>query len=508
MKWSQAIFGVWTLLMGVAIELRAEDNYTDGRGSLLLPPSISSNEVMEEELVSESEFILPSLEEELFLHGGSYLYEPSDVSNQIYAPGHGHSDNLRLPENWQEPQPLSLPDDFLGANFVQWNPHWKWFGRDGSQWEPRLVGYGSYELFGAIYEQNRQRRDGLGHQLIVDFDLALTGTERVHVQFRPLGRENSGGSFWQLNDPVGYQDNSTGVPQRWWFEGELQSIIGALTGDERLQLDINFTAGRFPFLLHNGLLMNDEIVGFVLGKNTITSTPLSNLNVQAFYAIDEVDSFPQQGDLYGLHLTGDYRHAFLEATVARVERDRMTNFESNYFAGSATQFFGPLSLAGRVMFKTGSSVAGGSAQLYVMESSYTRIPNDWCLHHTGVEKTVTFLNVFHATEGWTPISGGGFNRLRNNFVVNPLLNLAAAATGAPTQGVALGSQLFRHHADESWTPEVSWQEQSADGALGLGLRYQKKLTARTYFELRGIKTWSDAAALRREGLFASTFIIF
>ena len=31
--------------------------------------------------------------------------------------------------------------------------------------------------------------------------------------------------------------------------------------------------------------------GIVIGKNTITHTPLSNINVQGFYAVDEVEAF-------------------------------------------------------------------------------------------------------------------------------------------------------------------------------------------------------------------------
>ena len=320
----------FALLLGAVIPLRAAE--TDNiagvatlTDALVMPPPPGTAFVPTENSDAGTPshagpIHLPSLEEELHLHGGSHLYEPSDVGNELYAPADHHAAPLRLPEDWHAPQPLSFPADFLGSELIRWNPDWKWPGCGGTQWEPRFVGYGSYELFGTFYEQNGERRDGIGHQLVLDFDLALTGTERAHVQFRPLGEDNSGGSFWQLNDPQQYIDNSDGVPQRWWIEGEIESIFGALIGNEMLQLDLNVTAGKFPFVLHNGLLMNDEIVGIVVGKNTITSTSLSNLNLQAFYALGDVEAFPRAGDLAGVHVSGDYRHAFIEMTYARVDR--------------------------------------------------------------------------------------------------------------------------------------------------------------------------------------------
>lgn len=473
-----------------------------------LPPLPTSPSGTIDHVPHAAHIVLPPLEEELGHHGGSYLYEPSDVAELPYLPHEEHFQRLRLPENWEEPQPFSLPDDYLGSNLITFNPRWSWLGAQGFQWEPRLVGYGRYELFGALYEENDTRRDGIGHQLILDFDLALTGTERIHLQFRPLGEDNSGGSFWQLNDPTGYDDNSTGVPQRWWIEGEFQSLFGHWLRDAHHQWDVNFTLGKFPFLLHNGLLMNDEIIGVAIGKNTILDTPLSNLNVQLFYAFDDVDAFPVSSDLLGLHVTGDYRHAFLEATYARLFHSQSSGFDTDYLAFSATKFFGPLTLAGRVMAKFNQNAATGNGQLYVLESNYTRLPAEWFTHATGIESTVTYVNLFKATSGWSPISGGNFDRVRNTFTLNPLLNIAAGRAPAETIGAAVGVQLFRHHEDESIIPELAVEEQSADTAWGVGLRYQRKLCPRVFLEIRGLKTWSDVAALEREGAFVSTFVIF
>src|SRR5690606_27015269 len=198
---------------------------------------------------------------------------------------------------------------------ILWDRVWSWFGDHGYQWEPRLVVFGSYEMFAAALEDAGRRRDGIGHQLLLDIDLALTGTERAHVQFRPLGGKNSGGSFYSFSAPDGYVDNSEIAPQRWWIEGELQSMLGGLIDDPTQQWDVNVTLGKFPLVLQNFLLMNDEVTGILIGKSTLIVPPFSNINAQTFYLFDDVDAFSTRStDIPGAELTADYRLAFLQAT--------------------------------------------------------------------------------------------------------------------------------------------------------------------------------------------------
>lgn len=453
---------------------------------------------------------LPPLEHELYWHGGSYLYEPSDIANppQHFQTPHAAA-ILRLPENWREPQPIvANPRDYLGPGIIDWDDRLKWFGDDPNMWDPRLVVHGSYELFGTVFEQNRTRRDGIGHQLLLDIDLQLTGTERFHVQFRPFGEENSGGSFWQFNSPSNYIDNSTIAPQRWWFEGEIQSLFGPWLGDERHQLDVNYTIGRFPFRLHNGLLMNDEIVGVVIGKNNITSFPMSNLNIQAFYAIDQVDSRPNSADAVGVHVQSDYNLVLFEGTYVHLHRNRDQPFSTNYLAASATQFMGPLSMSFRSMYRFADDSPVGNGHLQVVETAWSRTASHEVECLTGIESLICYANFYYASDGWTTIAGGGVDRLRNAFAVNPLVNLALGNGAVERHGAAVGLQLFRRHQDECIIPEFAYEEISSEAVLGVGLRYRRKLNSRQFMELRGIKNWSDDAAFRREGLFASTIVIF
>ena len=456
---------------------------------------------------------LPPLEEELWYRGGSQLYmsegDRLGMPDEDQGPDGEHYEMLRLPETWQEPRPVTMFQDFLGADPIHRWPRLHWPGQDGYQWDPRLVVYGSYEMFGLAFEENGQRRDGIGHQLLIDLDFKMTATERFHVQYRPIGEKNSGGSLWQFSNPDGYLDNSTATPDRYWFEGEFASILGGLLPNPFVPRDYHFVVGKFPYALHNGLLLNDEIQGIVLSKNTIYLGRLSNLNLQAFYGFNDVDAFADGGaQLFGTHASIDWRRLFVELTFAHVRHDFDSQRESNYVAISATKQFAALSLAGRSLFKWGDSSGNGSGQLFVVESAYTRIFRHGFCQATGIECGVFYLNAFHSTQGWNSISGGNFNRLRSTFEINPLISLSQAQSPQATTGVSLGVQLFRHHEDESIVPEIAFESPGGTAVWGIGLRYLRKTGPRSYLEVLGVYNDSSDPTLRREGVFLSETIVF
>ncbi|MDP6444886.1 MAG: hypothetical protein QF805_13910 [Pirellulaceae bacterium] len=430
---------------------------------------------------------LAPLEKELSGHAGSQLYDPAPSV---------------LPEDWVAPQPLTGSTRFLDAGpiHVTRNP----IG-DGYAWEPRFVCYGNYQLFGLALEEGNARRNAVGHQLVLDMDLRLTGTERFHVQFRPLGEDNSGGSFYQFNQPEGYVDRSHAEPDRYWVEAELHSLLAPWVSP-LAALDYQLVAGKFPFALHNRLLMNDEMLGAVVSKNNIQLAHLSNLNVQLFVGWNDVDTFvDSDAHVYGIHVAADDRRAFYEATYAFAEHSVDSRRDSHFIGLSRTKFYGPLSLAGRAMFKWGDSTGRGDGQLFVLESNYTRLLDH---HPMGVEYAVWYCNVFGASRGWNSIGGGGYNRLRTAFEVNPLVGISATAAPDDTWGIALGAQLFRHNEDESIVPEAAFQEVAGEPVLGIGMRYLRKVGPRTFVELVASFNLADDPDWERESVFASFTVLF
>lgn len=460
---------------------------------------------------SEDDAPLPPLATELERFGGSSLYEvEGGHADSAFIQQDDHVKILRLPESWEKPlPPATAYQEFVGADPISSWDGLKWFGDAGFQWEPRLVAHGSYEVFGLFLEQGGTRQDSVGHQLIVDLDLRLTGTERAHVQFRPLGRRNTGGSFFRLDDPSGYDDNSTGIPDRWWIEGEFYSLFGGLIDDQFTPLDYHITVGKVPYAVHNSLLINDEVTGVIVNKNTLLIPPLSNLNVQGFYFFDDVDTAtPRSTELVGMHASADWRNAFIEGTVAYVSHSDDASFDSRYAAVSATKFFGPVTLAGRALFKGGDEGGTGDGALFVAESNLTRLAPHEVKCWTGIEHAVFYGNFFKATSGWSPISGANFNRLRSSFAVDPLIRIGQGVNPSDTVGASVGVQLFRDHEDESVTPEIAWEQPQGDSVWGLGLRWQRKLGPQIFLDASGIISRSDNRQLEREGIFVSTFVVF
>jgi hypothetical protein len=481
----------------------AEDVWSPSAGGMFM------SSLVEEESVNDEP--LPPLDEELANHG-SYLYETPEpgLGFESHAGASDHAQYLRLPEWYEGAQPpLTAYQDFMGADEVKSNLGLKWFGDDGFQWEPRFTGYGSWQMFGMLLEQGGTRQDTVGNQIVIDLDLRLTGTERAHVQFRPLGRRNTGGSYYQFNDPSRYVDHSTGIPDRWWIEGEVFSVFSRFLPDEFTPLDYHITLGKVPFAVHNSLLINDEVTGVIVTKNTLIIPPLSNLNLQGFYFIDDVDTAtPNSTELVGVHAQADWRHAFLEATLAYVKHSADHNFDARYVAMSATKFFGPLSLASRAMFKHGDNGGTGDGELFVVESNFSRTMPESVTCATGIETAVVYANVFHATNGWSPISGGNFNRLRSTFAVDPLVRIGQGFNPAETTGVSLGVELFRHHEDEQIIPEIAYEELRGEPVWGVGVRWLRKLGPQMYLDASGVIAESATEAFDREGVFVSTFFVF
>lgn len=446
---------------------------------------------------------LPPLFDELWHHGGSYLYQPEgDRLGWPQPTDESSHELLRLPESWVEPRPWTAFSEFLGADPIQASPR-GWLLPPGYFNDHRFTLYGSYSLFGFANQQSNRRQDALGHQLIVEADHRLSGTERFHVQFRPLGRRDTGGSFYQFNDPAGYTDNSTGVPDRYWFEGEWHSLLGPDL-DPYAQHYVNFVVGKFPFLMHNSLLMNDDVLGFVVSKNNVLLGNTSNLNVQLLAAFDDVDTYAgRKSAVYGLHATLDYQRSFIEATYAFVSTD--FDRDAHFLGISGTKPYGPLNVAARALFKHGDAAGTGSAQLFALESNYAVVFEKACW---GVEHAVYFCNAFWASEGWNSIAGGNFNRLRTAFVVNPLVRLAAGPAADDVCGVAAGIQLFRHHDDQSLIPEVAWEAPGGRSVIGFGLRYQSRTGPRSFLEVLGVVNESDDRRFDRDGVFVSHSWVF
>lgn len=409
-----------------------------------------------------------------------------------------------LPEDYRKPRPLTFFQGFLDAEPIKLYPKLHW-PNHGHQIAPALTIYGSYSVFGAGYDDAAGPRAGFGHQLLIDVDLNLSATERIHAQWRPVGEKNSGGSLLQLNNDVRYVDNATPLPQRVWLEASLAEVFSGYIPDT-VVADWLVTAGLYPYELHNRLLVNDDIVGVMLSKNTFIVEPFSNILVQGFVGFDEIDAFANEDDvrMVGFHATADWRRRFLELSYVHLWDVTASNRNQDYVAFSVTQLLGPANIAGRILANIGDEGRDGGGQLYVLEGNWTRE----LISDRPFESLVVYTTAYWATEGWNPISGGNFDRLRSTFAVNPLVRLSAQNLGVESRGVAAGVECFGRHHDWAFIPEVAAEFQENRQTAGVGFRLRRQVGKRSQLELFGLTSVAGSTELRRHGLFLEWITFF
>ena len=157
------------------------------------------------------------------------------------------------------------------------------------------------------------------------------------------------------------------------------------------------------------------------------------------------------------------------------------------------------------MLKIGDEQGIGSGQLFVYENNWTKPFESNLL---GIEHAVPYCNLFFANDGWNTIAGGNFNRLRAAFSVDPLVSIATGRSTGENYGASLGVQFFRHHEDESFTPEIALEAPNGDPVWAAGFQYQRKTGKRTFFEILGVVNFSDIPEYRRDGIYVSETIVF
>ena len=106
------------LIRPAALEQEADKDSDKVHGPLLPPAPANGNEEPETPPFDsfDDEEPLPPLQQELWEHGGSYLYAPEgDRLNMPPENSDIHYDVLRLPEWWRKPLPGTLFAEFVGV---------------------------------------------------------------------------------------------------------------------------------------------------------------------------------------------------------------------------------------------------------------------------------------------------------------------------------------------------------------------------------------------------------
>lgn len=397
-------------------------------------------------------------------------------------------------------------DDFLTSGKFRRSGKSRLFGEEANVIRPRLHVYGEYTTMAGGGEFRREtaefflQRVGrgsiaqVGHSLVLDANLQLTGTEKVQARFRPFDNNKLRPSIYRFRNTTNLDDDTLHLdanPDLLWFQGDLGEMFDFLDPESRYPLDFNVAGGIIPIYVQDTYLLSDEMVGLAIAKNNIYFPAVSNWNVMVFAGFDGIDarfnqpevfSSDNQARLYGVSSYLDWRRAYIETTLAYLHA-RKDDSASEYFLGvSATKALGLWGVTGRMLFNTGSATDNGVGQMYVLETNrpLTR-------QHT------FYGNFFSGTSGWhaistrNPMQRIGLGFFQNKFGMPPVLK----RNGTDSAGAALGVK-FRFKNNEVYVnPELALLKDRSDignDQMALSLEVGAKLTSRLFLraELRAI----------------------
>jgi hypothetical protein len=347
------------------------------------------------------------------------------------------------------------------------------------------------------------------NRLNLDVDLKLTATERIHAFFRPTDR---GGNF--LGARVGDKRSEDGFKgeidagvETLFFEGDAGAIYAGLS-DEYQTTDFPFAFGLVPFIMQNGLWMDDAIIGGGISFPSLNSATLdiTNMDFTFFGGFSEVNSpafVAANGDpdtdevsIYGAAAFIEWFEGYSEFGIGYVDgRGDLDDIDYlNVTAAFTSRYGGWLSNSVRLFGAVGqdtdnrAKTADGFALLVenslITSKPATFVPyfNGWL----GIDKPQSL-----ARDNGGLLKNTGITFENDGMTQFPKLDDTAQDTFGGAIGINYLFDLDQQLVVEASTVQLlegqSQAGQPAQGAqYGLGIRYQIPVTNRIILRADGI----------------------
>ncbi|MBT6313759.1 MAG: hypothetical protein HOJ21_11190 [Alphaproteobacteria bacterium] len=347
------------------------------------------------------------------------------------------------------------------------------------------------------------------NRLNLDLDLKLTGTERIHGFFRPIDQN---GKF--MGYRTGDKNGNNGVdgkfdanPETLFFEGDIGAIYGGLA-DEYATFDLPIAFGLTPFVMQNGLWVDDAFIGGGISLAALNSPALdiTNMDITFFGGFNEIDSPAFVGrdgvldtndvSIYAVAAFVEWFEGYSEFGIGYVDgRDLSDDIDYVNFTGAFTSRYGGwLSNSVRLFGAVGqdtdvrSTTANGFA-LLVENSLITSKPDVYVPYFNawvGIDKPQSL-----ARNNGGLLKNTGITFENDGMTSFPKLDDTAQDTFGGAIGInylfSLDQQLV---VEASTVQTLAGDEvagQPAQGAqYGLGFRYQIPVTNRVILRADGI----------------------
>lgn len=377
-----------------------------------------------------------------------------------------------------------------------------WFGKKNLA-RPQFMVFGDWRS--AVADNNNTGRNEIGQvatRLNLDFDFALTGTERIHWSMRPLDK---GGRFTRYEFSGNKRSSKVELNGNFntaFFEGDLGAITAGLT-DNYQGWDLPVAIGLTPLFVQNGVWLNDAVSGaaFTIPARNSPMLNISNMDITFFAASSLLTTAALRnpdgsladhaGQITGVTMFADVLSGYLEAGYGYT-RDMRHHAGGdfsyhNLTAAFTRRYLGLISNSVRVIVNFGQSPPPGAPKtadgyLILLENSFvtahelTLVPyaNFWYgVHHP--------QSLARAADAGGVLVNTGINFETDGLTGFPNLD----GTAQNTFGGALGLE-YLFHLDQQIVVEIAdvTPHNDEDGAkrpaagnqLGFGLRYQLPIT--------------------------------
>jgi hypothetical protein len=379
------------------------------------------------------------------------------------------------------------------------------FGRTNLT-QPKFYVYGDYRSAIAFNDNGANEQSIWANRLNLDFDLALTATERIHMFMGPLDERNEFSSLVYDNGEIHKNDAWDSWDPRTdtlFFEGDLGAILGGLNG-HYANFDLPFAVGLIPLVFQNGIWIEDAFVGaaVTIPARNNPVWDFSNYDTTVFVGFDEVTS--------NLAFEGDNRAANIVGVTTMIER-RGGYFELGYaflddaanqgrsyhnLAASYTRrYLNLVSNSTRLLVNTGQ---GGPRELRTADGVLVLVENSFLTQNP--YNVIPYVNLFagfgtpqSAARLQGPLKNTGINFESDLLTGYPLLDDSANNTFGGAVGVDLLGNAFEQQLIVEAAVLQAFDDPANRIAPGdqyaVGARYQRPLSHTLLFRADMIYGW-------------------
>lgn len=393
-------------------------------------------------------------------------------------------------------------------------PARNWFGERNPA-IPHLMVYGdlrtaaAYNDFGVADASGETHQSTVATRLNLEVDWKLTGTERIHLFFRPTLKDGQFTRYDISGRNEGFEAELDLRLDTLFFEGELGPIVSGITGRTN-NIDLPFALGLFPLFTQNGIWTEDAVNGFAFTIPAFSSAALgaSNIDLTFFAAFDDVTtgavtradgSLANTANLYGFAAFMEATEGYWEFGYGYVDAG-LDDLDYHNATVAFTRRYGRrLGNSMRLIANLGQSPAAGREKtadgVLLLVENYLMTSRPYTL--------VPYLNLF---AGWdrpqalvrAADAGGVLKNTGINFETDGVTGYPRLDDRAHDSfGGALGVQ-YLFNLDQQIVVEASVVQRMSGGvteALGdeyaFGVRWQKPVTNAWIVRADAMHAWLD-----------------